>query len=73
MRIGPEIIPADDYDEWDFWLVDVAKCPWCKSDVYTEDCHDAELEINECGECGNEFTLTAEHHISWTTKRAGNE
>ena len=73
MGNGVTIIPEADYRPLDFWHEDDAKCPWCKTDVSTDESYDAELEENECSECGNKFTLTAEHSVTWTTRRVGNE
>ena len=61
----------EDFDEWDFEMEDEAKCPWCSAKLCTDESYDADDETHECDECGNEFTLTAVHSVSWTTKRAG--
>lgn len=58
-----------EYDELDYWHEDEAKCPWCNAKVCTDESYDADDEDHACAECGNSFTLTAEHSVSWTTKR----
>ncbi|MDO6406293.1 hypothetical protein [Pantoea phytobeneficialis] len=63
------IVPDEDYDEWDFYSEDTAKCPWCSAKICTEESYDADGESHECVECGRSFSLTAEHSVSWTTKR----
>ncbi|CAI0731385.1 Uncharacterised protein [Serratia plymuthica] len=65
------IAPDDDYSEMDFWHEDNAKCPWCSAELCTDESYDADAEQCSCDECGNSFTLTAEHSVSWTTKRVG--
>jgi len=63
-------IPSlDDFDEWDFREEDEAKCPWCSAKLCTDESYDADGEEDTCDECGNEFTLTANHSVTWTTKR----
>lgn len=64
------IPPDDEYDEWDFYNEDEAKCPWCKAEVNTDESYDAESEECECGECERKFKLTAVHSVGWTTERA---
>ena len=68
-----KIIPEEDYRPLDFWHEDKAKCPWCGSDISTEESFDADGEEDECGECEGKFTLTANHRVTWTTKRLPNE
>ena len=63
------IIPEEDYDEWDFYSEDEAKCPWCQAEISTDESYDADGEAHECDECQREFTLTAMHSVTWTTKR----
>lgn len=58
-----------DYNEWDYFSEDVAKCPWCNAKVDTEESYDADGDELTCDECGHSFTLTAEHTVTWTTKR----
>jgi hypothetical protein len=65
------IAPDDEYNEMDFWREDKAKCPWCSAELCTDESYDADAEKCTCDECGNSFTLTAEHSVSWTTKRVG--
>lgn len=63
------IIPEEDYDEWDFHSEDAAKCPWCQAEICTDESYDADGEEHECDECERNFTLTAVHSVTWTTKR----
>lgn len=63
------IIPDEEYDELSFWQEDEAKCPWCSAAICTDESYDADGEAHECDECGHSFSLTAEHSVSWTTKR----
>lgn len=67
------IAPDEDYDEWDFYHADSAKCPWCSAEICTDESYDSDDESHECDECGNPFSLTAEHSVTWTTKRVGGE
>lgn len=67
------VVPDDEYDEWDFYHGDSAKCPWCSAEVCTDESYDADDESHECDECGHSFSLTAEHSVSWTTKRVESE
>lgn len=59
----------EDFDEWDFKMEDEAKCPWCSAALCTDESYDADGEEDTCDECGNSFTLTANHSVTWTTKR----
>ncbi|WP_225613748.1 hypothetical protein [Pantoea sp. PNT01] len=67
------IVPDEDYDEWDFYHADSAKCPWCSAEICTDESYDADDESHECDECGHSYSLTAEHSVSWTTKRVEGE
>ncbi|MEG0324000.1 MAG: hypothetical protein RR619_08385, partial [Raoultibacter sp.] len=58
-----------DYNEWDYFNEDKAKCPWCTANVSTDESYEANEDDLTCDECGHSFTLTAEHSVSWTTKR----
>lgn len=58
-----------DYNEWDYFSEDEAKCPWCNAEICTEESYDADGEEDTCEECGHSFTLTANHSVTWTTKR----
>lgn len=58
-----------DYNELDYFNEDEAKCPWCNANVSTEESYEADEDELTCDECGHSFTLTAEHSVSWTTKR----
>lgn len=63
-------IAGYEYDEFDFYGLNKITCPYCQA-TFSADCDDygADSDERECDECGNTFTLTAEHTISWTTKR----
>ena len=63
------IIPDNEYNYIDFWSEDKAKCPYCKASVCTDESYDSDEEMLECDECGNAFTLTANHSVTWTTDR----
>ncbi|WP_025118954.1 MULTISPECIES: hypothetical protein [unclassified Serratia (in: enterobacteria)] len=63
------IVPDDEYSESDYWHESEAKCPYCNAEICTDEKYDADEESMECDECGNVFTLTAEHSVSWTTAR----
>lgn len=65
------IVPDDEYNEWDYFSENDAKCPWCNAELCTDESYDADEEDITCHDCGHAFTLTAEHHVTWTTKRKG--
>lgn len=65
------IPPTEDFDETDYWHEDEAKCPWCNAKIHTDESYGADGQKYTCDECGHLFTLTAEHSVSWTTKRLG--
>ena len=65
-----ETINSFEYDKWDFYCLDEITCPYCKSTVEdNEDNYDAHRKTYDCEECENNFTLTAEHTVSWTSTR----
>lgn len=63
------IIPDDEYNPMDFWSDDKAKCPYCSASICTDESYDADSEKLKCDDCGHIFTLTANHHVTWTTAR----
>ena len=65
-----ERINSFEYNEIDFWGEPKITCPYCKEkvDPDSEDYEANDAEV-KCHECENTFKLTAEHSVSWTTKR----
>lgn len=60
----------DEYDEWDYRSLSSIKCPYCDYE-YKEShqhCEDDD-EKHECPRCENEFLVTAEISVSFTSKR----
>lgn len=65
----------DDFCETDYRYMDSIKCPYCDAKHDETDMHSAidHEETVECWRCDNEFTVSGEVSVTWTTSRTERE
>lgn len=59
-----------EYDEWDYTGLHSITCPYCNLEF--EECceyYESSSEKVECPRCDNVFEVTAEHSVTFTTRR----
>lgn len=61
----------EEHDPWDYRGLDEITCPYCNYQLHdsTESMNDDDSE-HECPRCDNTFLVTAEHSVTFTSRRS---
>lgn len=68
-RSALDAFDEENYNEFNYWREDEAKCPYCDTDSEFEYCGEDSPEPITCDVCGNTFRIELDFEIKYTTKR----